>query len=298
VKRNRWTIAVAALIVVMLLLYTFCFTVQANTVAVVKTLGQITSVRTEAGLYGKWPWPIQSVQTIDARERQLSVIGKEIPTRDEKNIIVTVVAAWKVTDAEKFVTRLGDDKSAETKLSSRIEDARSRVIKTVNLGDIITVDPKQAENFNAFHNSLLKSIRDGLQDADYGIDVTHLWIPSIAFPPSVTEKVFARMTQERKRKSEKTIKEGKNEANMIRNQAQLQQAKMLANANADAIAIRGQGEAAAAEFYKVFKENPELANTLRKLDALKEILQKRATVVLPSDAPLDSLLPPSPQEKQ
>lgn len=290
-KRNNWTLTVAAVIVLMLLAYTFCFTVQAGTVTVVKTFGRISSVKAVPGLCFKWPWPIQSAMAIDARERQLSVTGKEIPTGDEKNIIVTVVVAWQVSDAAKFVTKLGDEKSAENKLASRIEDARSRVIKTVNLSDIITTAPEQSANFGAFHERLLATVRQGLAEADYGIDVTRVWIPSIALPPSVTEKVFTRMVQERTRKSEKTVKEGKNEANLIRNQATLQQSKLLADARADAIATRGQGEAAAAEHYKVFKENPELADTLRQLDAMKEILQKRATVVLPSDAPLDALIP-------
>ena len=52
----------------------------------------------------------------------------------------------------------------------------------------------------------------------------------------------------------------------------------------------GQGDAEAAKYYEVFAENEDLAIFLRKLDALKRTLAKRATVILTTeDQPYDLL---------
>ncbi|MBN1270132.1 MAG: hypothetical protein JXB04_11125, partial [Kiritimatiellae bacterium] len=53
---------------------------------------------------------------------------------------------------------------------------------------------------------------------------------------------------------------------------------------------RADGDAEAAEQYKTFEKNPELAMFLRKLEVLEETLKERATVVLgPDTQPYDLL---------
>ena len=53
-----------------------------------------------------------------------------------------------------------------------------------------------------------------------------------------------------------------------------------------------EGDAEAAKYYEVFKENPELAEFLRKLDSLRVIMQSRTTLVLDTNvAPFDLFKP-------
>lgn len=296
-KQNPWTGLISVLLLLILLLYTLCFTVQAGTAAVIKTFGAITDVKKEPGFYFKWPWPIQSVVALDTRIRVLTVPGKETPTRDQKNILLTVAIGWRIVDPIKFLSRLASEEDAKNKLADRVADARMRTIQTIALQDLLTIHPEQAQRFDAFQKSMQEAIALGLREADYGIEIESLRIQSLAFPRSTTEKIFARMIEERKRQSEWLINKGKKEAGLIRNQAELERENLLTEARAQATILRGQGDAAAAESFKVFKENPELANFLREMDALRAAFKKNTTIVLPAERPLQHLLeaPPVPK---
>ena len=76
----------------------------------------------------------------------------------------------------------------------------------------------------------------------------------------------------------------------IRSEADSLREQQLARADADARRIRAEADAAAAEFYRVFEEDPELAMFLRKLEVLEETLGFRSTVLLgPDTEPFDLL---------
>ena len=78
----------------------------------------------------------------------------------------------------------------------------------------------------------------------------------------------------------------------IRSDAERKAAEILAVAEAEAKEIRGQGDEEAAKHYAVFKENPELAMFLRNLDALKETLSDKDTLILDTSTPPFHLLKP------
>jgi len=151
--------------------------------------------------------------------------------------------------------------------------------------------------YERFEDDVRKAVQAKLDHANYGLEGTFIKVKQIAFDKTTTEKVFKRMINERKRRSEAYIQDGKDKAQQIKDNATLQKQKMLSQARAEATRIRGQGDAAAAEYYKAFKQNPELANFLRRLDALRNILSKRSTVVLPGKNPLDEYLIEQPPMK-
>jgi len=79
--------------------------------------------------------------------------------------------------------------------------------------------------------------------------------------------------------------EGETEANNIRSDAERRAAELLADADAKAIEIRGKGEAAAAKYLSVFKQNPELANYIFRLNALEGSLKERSTLIFDQRTP-------------
>ena len=98
------------------------------------------------------------------------------------------------------------------------------------------------------------------------------------------------MIAERKRVADKYIAEGESEARKIRISADSAKVIKLADAEAEAKEIRAKGDAEAAKHYAVFKQNPALAEFLRKLDALREIMKGRTTIVVDTNtAPFDLL---------
>ena len=62
-------------------------------------------------------------------------------------------------------------------------------------------------------------------------------------------------------------------------------AEMLANAESEATRIRGEGEAEAAKSLTVFKQNPELANFIFRLNALENSLKERSILVFDQHTP-------------
>ena len=109
----------------------------------------------------------------------------------------------------------------------------------------------------------------------------------------MTQLVFDRMQSERALQEGKIRDEGTRIAEDIRSRANLESAKMLAEADAKATEIRGQGQSKAAESLKTFEQDPELANFLQKLEGLELFLKEHTTLLLDeSTSPLDLLKSP------
>ncbi|MBN2711182.1 MAG: hypothetical protein JXR97_01965, partial [Planctomycetes bacterium] len=240
-KQNFWTLATAVALIAMLAIYTLCFTVQAGTVGVVKTLGGISKVETKPNIYFKAPWPIQSVVPVDTRTRLLLIKGKEELTADEFNLISELTVGWDVSDPALFVTRLENSEAkAEELLRSRITDARMRTTHSIRLGDIISTKPDQPKNFASFEKQILDIVQASLpQDKEdknnYGINVRYVRVKRLAFPANVTEAIFETMKKERKRLSDKYLVEGENDAKIIVQNAERERDQKLAEAEAQAI---------------------------------------------------------------
>ena len=126
--------------------------------------------------------------------------------------------------------------------------------------------------------------------AEFGIEIIGVGINTLGVPKTVTEKVFERMIAERKQFADKNLAEGKREAKEIRVKADLERDNIIANAEAEAQKLRAEGDAAAAKFYKEFAKDPELAGFLRKVDALRLIMEKDTTLVIDTNVPPFDLL--------
>ena len=82
--------AVTALLVLVMV----TFTVREDQVKIVTTFGKVDRAITEAGLYVRWPLPIQKVHTYDSRRRLLPGAFEQTLTLDGKNIMAGVYAGW------------------------------------------------------------------------------------------------------------------------------------------------------------------------------------------------------------
>ena len=140
-----------------------------------------------------------------------------------------------------------------------------------------------------------QAIRDELatQAEPYGIEIVSVGVNTINVPKTISEKVFDRMIAERKRIADKYIAEGNAEARKIRIDADSKRTIKLAEAEAKAKEIRAQGDAEAAQYYAEFRQDPELAAFLRKLDALRSVMKGRTTLVVDTSTPPFDLLKPA-----
>src|SRR5262249_8894399 len=107
---------------------------------------------------------------------------------------------------------------------------------------------------------------------------------------SITQKVFDRMKEERQRYVQKLQAQGEAQASDIRTAANQQATNLISKAEAQVIEIRGKADAEAAKALAVFKENPDLAIFLLKINALEESLKERSTLILDQREPPFDLL--------
>ncbi len=292
------TIIVAVIIAVSLLLYMFAFQVRSNEVAVVLTFGKAEEKVYEPGPHFKWPWPIQEVRRFDNRLHVREGLLEETYTRDRFNIITSVSVGWRIVDRFEFNTNFGGSRDpierAWVELREIIRDRTLATLGQHTLNDLVSVDPEELK-YDEIETKIATSA-DSTARETYGIEVVFLKIKRLELPRSVTQQVYNRMTAERDREAQTTTSQGEQAAAVIRAEAESVRDEIMAKARSAAERLRGEGDAEAARYYKVFAENPELAIFLRQIDALLEVAKENTTVILDTSTPPFNLFKEGPPE--
>jgi membrane protease subunit HflC len=287
-KRNTLLLTVGLLVAVMFVLLQVLFTVREGEAVVVTTLGKPVRELTAAGLYTRWPWPVQRIYRFDNRTHTLEGAFEETLTRDGKNILVAVYAGWRIQQPIQFLERVGTVEQAERNLDGLLRSQKNAVLGQFPFAGLINTNAA-AVQFEAIEQQMLAAVQPEAVSR-YGVEVQFLGVRKIGLPESITEKVFARMRAEREEIAERYRSEGEGEAIKLRAEADSTRNQLLARAEAEAKGIRAEGDAKAAESYQVFEKNPELAMFLRKLEVLELTLKTKSTVVLSSETePFDLL---------
>ena len=285
---NPYTFSLGFILLAVLVLYLIAFQISLGESAVVTTFGKPVSVIEEAGLYWKAPWPVQQVYRFDSRIQVLESKMEETYTRDGKTIILITSTFWRINDPLKFSTSVGSRDAAERKLISLVRNYENGVLGTYDLYHLINVDKTLLKLDEIQEKIGTLSTKEA--ETTYGIEILEVVLKRLQFPKEVTQDVFGRMKNERKRIAEKFLSEGEGEATDIRARADAEKENILAEARAKAKRIKGEGDAEAAKYYDVFSENEELAIFLRKLEALESTLKSDATVILDHRTPPYDLL--------
>ena len=287
---KHWpTMLLGLVVAAILLVAVFSFQLAQTHSAVVTTFGRPALV-SEPGLHFRWPYPFQRVYTFDRRVRCFSGgEGKleETMTGDGHNLLVGIYVNYRISDAKKFFVTMENTTKAESRLNSWMRGFKNAAFGRYNFNQIINTDPKRMK-LGEIQETIKRDLAG--QAANYGIAIVSVGINNINVPKTISEKVFDRMIAERKRIADTYIAEGNAEARKIRIAADSKRTIKLAEAEAEAKEIRAKGDAEAAKFYAVFKENPELAEFLRKLDSLRVVMKGRTTLVVDTRTPPFDLL--------
>jgi membrane protease subunit HflC len=291
-----------AVIFLVMVVYLVTFQVRETESAFVTRFGKPVREITQPGLYGKWPTPIEQVHKFDSRMRVLEAELGETTTSGTVPIIVNTYVVWRVAEPLKFLNAVKTIENAESKLRNQINDTQNRVIGQHAFGEFVNSDPDRIK-FDQIQAEMLADLQ-GPALKDYGIEIKTLGVKQLKISAEVTKQVFERMKAERQRRTDATISEGDAEAGRIRAEANMKSGVLLAAAEARAKIVRGQGDADAAQYYKMLEEDPQLAIFLRNLEALVATLKERATIVIPADADpfrllmgMPSLQPGKPAQK-
>ena len=286
---------------------------------IVERLGDIVAVYdlpADRGLHFKCPWPIDSVRRFDRRLQLFDPPGREIFTRDKKNITIDAYVCWKIAESEsaaagdvadrpvvRFFRSLGSLDVAEARLDSRVRSILSTQIGLVELGGLFSVDNSksgpadpQVGQLKAVSDAILEQViqrpgeSESLRDR-LGMEIVDVRIKRLNLPLGNQQAVFERMRSERRKIASRYRSAGMAENNVIKSQADRQYHEILAKARADAERIRGESEAKSiGVLNRAHAQDPGFYHVTRTLDAYRKILNEKTTLVLSASSNLLKLL--------
>ena len=285
---------------------------------IVERLGQIVAVYDSAdsrGLHFKWPWPLGVARRFDARVQLFDPPGREIFTRDKKNITVETFVCWRIgqsathgpegsaSPVARFFRSLGSHEAGAARLESRIRSIVATRVGQLDMSDLLRVQDSESgpsENKAGVLEDLSREIREQLQrgKADgedllerMGIEIVDARVKRINFPLGNQQAVFERMKSERQKIADRYRSAGLAESTVIKSHADRQHAELIAKADADAERIRGEAEAEATSILnQAHAADPEFYRLQRTLDAYRKILNDKTTLVLSASSSMLKLL--------
>jgi len=282
--KNSFVLLVGLAIVGVLLSHMFLYQVRYDQVAVRTTFDKAdaASVQDGPGLKWRWPWPINKVTLYPRRLQLLEDKIEELQTADGKSVIVRTYLTWRIVDPYRFYVTLKEPAEAAKQLSSSLREVRG-LISNHRFDELVNLDRSKLK-LGQIEADAARMLDAALEQADYGIRVESVGIHKIILPESTTSKVFETMIASRERLAENALQEGQAQASAIRSEAESARERILAFAERRAQAIRAQGDREASTQYQSFAKNEEFAIFLRKVDALKKMLDHNTTFVLSAES--------------
>ena len=254
--------------------------VPENRYVCVKRFGKVDRVEETAGLALRIPF-LESTTSLPKTALVYDLKPSDVLTIDKKTMTVSSYVVWKISDPVKFLQTVVTTFEAENRLNAKVYTAVNNTISSLEQAEVISLRGKDLDA------QIAATVR--VEMAASGVEVIDIQLKQFDLPQDNKEAVYKRMVSEREQMAAKFIAEGKEQAEIIRNQADRDAAAELSKARADAAEIRAEGES---EYMKILAEayaGPERAEFyefIRSLDALKVSMQGDKTLVLPVDSPL------------
>ena len=292
-------IAFAVTIVGLLIAYSAYFQASEGYNAVVTRFGDpVRSIRT-AGLYWKWPWPIEQAHQIDVRYRLYNTPYTATLTRDQKNVILLTYAVWRVEDPLLFLQSLGTPEAAEQKLDGMVAASKNFHLGRYDLSALVSTQPGAIQIAQIEH-AVLEDVRKPALEK-FGIAVKQIGVKRIAYPEENIASVLDQMRAERRAQAGGLRAEGEKEAQQIRDEAMVRSEEIRRQGREESGRIVGRAEQEAAAIYaRAHQLDPEFYRFWRSLQAIKRTLGAKATVILRTDQGFFDVLssPPKPVETE
>ena len=257
-------ISIFAAVLIGLLIYSTFFIVKETHQAIVLQLGEPKKVYKDAGLYFKIPL-IQNVHFLDKRVIDIDAPAEEVIALDQKRIIVDAYAKFIIKDPLKFYISVGNERIAQSRLSSIINAKIRGVLGKENLVNLIST------NRNKLMSQITKDVAE--EAKDFGIDVIDVRIKRADLPSANSEAIFKRMQTERTREAKEFRAQGFEVGQTIKSIADKEAAIILADARKTAQITRGEGDGLRNKiFAEAFGRDPEFFSFYRAMQSYEKSL--------------------------
>jgi len=234
---KRLVTLVIVVTVLVTLLRSVFFVVSETEYVIATTFGKPVRTIMDAGLYAKWPSPIQSVQYFDNRLQIFDPQPTEAFTLDRKNLVIDAFLLWEIEEPLRFLSKVGSIVGAESSLAALLTSEISAELGQHELSNLLSVEA-EAIKMDEIMDTVTNRCADAAEK-DYGIRVIRAGIKRINLPPENKESVYERMRAEREQKAREYRAEGQEQATVIRAKTDLEKRQILAEAYQEAQVTKG-----------------------------------------------------------
>ena len=259
------------------------FTVDETRQVVILQFGEPVRIIKTPGLYFKLPAPLQVAQRFDDRLLEYDVAPEEILSKDKKSLIVDNYVRWRIVDPLLFLQTVQTEPIAKTRIDDIVYSELRRELGTHNMSEIIT------ESRELIMEKVTRE--SAIATKPYGIEVVDVRLKRVDLPQNNEQSIYRRMQAERIRQANKFRSEGEEESQKIKASTDKDKTIILATAYKEAEEVKGEGEAKAVDIYaRAFSKDPDFYEFYRTLETYKIILDKKTTLVLPTNSKLFDIL--------
>jgi len=292
--------AAAAVLLLALSLYTVSETEQ----AILTQFGEpVGGPITAAGLHFRVPL-VRLVHRFDKRWLEFEGSPNQIPTKDKKYIWVETYARWRIVDPLKFYQNVGDERGAQSRLDDIIDGQTRNAVASFDLIEIVrstgrefqvTEDLAGIGSAEAMapvrtgRSAIAKIVLDKAAQItpSFGIEVEDVRFLRINYIDSVQQKVFERMTSERKRIAERSRSEGQGKAAEIRGQKERDVLAASSEGYKKAQEKKGTADATSTAIYaRAYGRDPEFYQFMKSMETLQSSLDEKSWLLLSTDSEL------------
>ena len=255
----------------------------------------------EAGLHFKLPL-IQTIIKFEKRVLEWDGIANEIPTKDNKYILIDTFARWKISNALEFYKSARNEMLAQSRLDDIIDGAVRDEISNRTMSEIVRSTDREMEIYISdvegsnealedelfstgaridIIKSILDKVSDKLVELNMGIEVIDVQIKRVSYNKQVQTKLFNRMVSEQNMIAEKYRAQGQGKKQEILGKQIQKEKEITSGAYLKSQRIRGEADAEATEIYaRAYGKNPEFYNYFQTLETYKKTLDPSTFFIL------------------
>jgi membrane protease subunit HflC len=298
----RGPLAVVVFIVVVVLLSASVYTVPMTEQVILTQFGApVGGIVDVPGLHLKVPF-IQTVHRFDKRWLEFDGDSNEIPTKDKKYIWVDTYARWRIQDPLRFYQAVRDERGGQSRLDDIVDGETRNAVASFDLIEIVRSSNREfqiteelsgigaAEAMAKIATGREKIAESILAKAkaitpQFGIELVDVRFKRINYVDTVQQKVFERMTSERKRIAERSRSEGQGRAAEIRGQKERDVLAASSVGYRTAQELKGEADAKAASIYaRAYGKDPAFYEFTKSMETLAATVDDKAWLVLSTDS--------------
>ncbi|MBC8352255.1 MAG: protease modulator HflC [Planctomycetes bacterium] len=302
-KSGAVVIAVVVASLALLVLFASAYTIEEGKQVIVTQFGRPVAEVQDAGLHFKTPF-VQEANYLEKRWLPWDGAPESMQTKDKKRIDIDVWARWRIADPMTFFVKVRSEQRGQKILDDLVDSAVRDTVAKHNLIDVVRksndeliYETEELERMEADRvegagrDDVEKEILQGVDLAEYGIELVKVRIKRVNYVASVRETVYERMISERLRIARLYESEAIEEQNRILGQTQKELDLIEGEMKQKSSEIRGQADAQVIQLTaEAYGKSTEFYEFTRQLEVLKMTLGSDTRLIMSTESDLFRML--------